>query len=260
MTNVGRGVDLTNDDEVQEYIKNLGTEYRFGCYSEKDPKACHLLGDFMEAIKQDYEKAKKIYEINCDEYGMAHSCHKSGGYYFAGRGCPRDLQKAFEFFEKACNLTPNFPTSCLNAGLLSQLEAKTQIGGIVSDNMSCMLKSEPADHLKAINYFKKACDGEIAEGCHRYSSTMLTGIKGVVEPNLAEAHKYALKGCELGSKDSCVNTSIMYTRGDGVPKNERLGRRYANIARDMMKQETETRERTKFQEGVETVGGQPVSQ
>ena len=38
MTNVGRGVDLTNDDEVQEYIKNLGTEYRFGCYSEKDPK------------------------------------------------------------------------------------------------------------------------------------------------------------------------------------------------------------------------------
>ena len=52
----------------------------------------------------------------------------------------------------------------------------------------------------------------------------------------------------------------MYTRGDGVPKNERLGRRYANIARDMMKQETETRERTKFQEGVETVGGQPVSQ
>ena len=38
MTNVGRGVDLTNEDEVQEYIKNLGTEYRFGCYSEKDPK------------------------------------------------------------------------------------------------------------------------------------------------------------------------------------------------------------------------------
>ena len=54
----------------------------------------------------------------------------------------------------------------------------------MSDNMSCMLKSEPADHLKAINYFKKACDGEIAEGCHRYSSTMLTGIKGVVEVSL----------------------------------------------------------------------------
>ena len=47
----------------------------------------------MEAIKQDYEKAKKIYEINCDEYGMAHSCHKSGGYYFAGRGCPRWAQR-----------------------------------------------------------------------------------------------------------------------------------------------------------------------
>ena len=33
-----RDVDLTKDQEVQEYLDNLGTEYRFGCYSEKNPK------------------------------------------------------------------------------------------------------------------------------------------------------------------------------------------------------------------------------
>ena len=35
---VGWGVDLKKEEEVQEYIKNLGIEYRFGCYHEKDPK------------------------------------------------------------------------------------------------------------------------------------------------------------------------------------------------------------------------------
>jgi len=46
---------------MEQYLNNLSTEYRFGCYSEKDPEACHLLGDFMEAIKQDYTKASTIY-------------------------------------------------------------------------------------------------------------------------------------------------------------------------------------------------------
>ena len=32
-----RGVDLKNEEEVKEYLENLGTEYRFGCYYEKDP-------------------------------------------------------------------------------------------------------------------------------------------------------------------------------------------------------------------------------
>jgi len=34
----GRGVDLKNEEEVREYLENLGVEYRFGCYHEKSPK------------------------------------------------------------------------------------------------------------------------------------------------------------------------------------------------------------------------------
>jgi hypothetical protein len=34
----GRGVDLKNEEEVKEYLENLGIEYRFGCYHEKSPK------------------------------------------------------------------------------------------------------------------------------------------------------------------------------------------------------------------------------
>lgn len=31
--------DFKNEDDVKEYIKNLGIEYRFGCFSEKDPQS-----------------------------------------------------------------------------------------------------------------------------------------------------------------------------------------------------------------------------
>ena len=34
----GRNVDLTKEEEMKQYLDNLGTEYRFGCYSEKDPE------------------------------------------------------------------------------------------------------------------------------------------------------------------------------------------------------------------------------
>lgn len=30
--------NLKSEEEVKEYLKNLGTEYRFGCYSEKKPE------------------------------------------------------------------------------------------------------------------------------------------------------------------------------------------------------------------------------
>ncbi len=29
---------------------------RFGCYHERNPKACHLLGDYWEGIKKDFSK------------------------------------------------------------------------------------------------------------------------------------------------------------------------------------------------------------
>lgn len=30
--------DLKTDEEVKQYLDNLGTEYRFGCLSEKKPE------------------------------------------------------------------------------------------------------------------------------------------------------------------------------------------------------------------------------
>ena len=97
---VGSGVDLKDSEEVADYIENLGIEYRFGCYHEKDPKACHLLGDYLESIKKDFSKALKLYMNNCDEYNHGHSCHKVAGYKYVGKACAKDGDESYEYFKK----------------------------------------------------------------------------------------------------------------------------------------------------------------
>lgn len=47
---------------------------------------CHLLADFLEAIKKDFEKASKVYKSNCDDYKYGKSCLKFGHYSFLGKG------------------------------------------------------------------------------------------------------------------------------------------------------------------------------
>jgi len=256
----GRGVNLKDESEVQEYLDNLGTEYRFGCYGEKNPKSCHLLADYMESIKQDFTKAGKIYQVNCDTANHAHSCHKIGGYKFSGRGCARDVDSAFDYFRKGCEY--GYGPACLNIGLLEQLEPNTKIGGVLpgGNEIAVELKSHQGDKTRALEYFRKACDADVAEGCHRYASMLITGVKDVIEADKEKAFPYAVKGCDLGKMECCVNVSIMYERGDGVEANPKLAKRFQNIARDMIKAATEHRERIRYQEGAETVGGEPVKQ
>lgn len=80
---------------------------------------CHLLGDYLETIHRDYEKARKVYQSTCDDYGYAKSCLKYGNYAFVGRGksgSKANQNEALKYYEKGCAL--NDGENCLNAGLL----------------------------------------------------------------------------------------------------------------------------------------------
>ena len=89
---------------------------------------CHLLGDFFEAIKQDWEKAGKIYQVNCNDYKYGHSCFKFGNYLFTGKGSQKaDHAEATKYYDKGCDL--KYPEACLHSGLMrtaqtSQVEQK----------------------------------------------------------------------------------------------------------------------------------------
>lgn len=42
------------DEEVEEFINNIGTEYKFGCLHEKDPEGRYWLQDFSNFIVNVY--------------------------------------------------------------------------------------------------------------------------------------------------------------------------------------------------------------
>ncbi|KAK9500793.1 hypothetical protein O3M35_001989 [Rhynocoris fuscipes] len=115
--------DLKSEEEVKEYIKNLGIEYRFGCFKEKKPEVCHLLGDYLEAISKDFQKAAKVYRSNCEDYNFAKSCYKIANYHVVGRGgVEQSQEKSIKYYEKGCDLGDI--DSCFRAGVVSLLNSK----------------------------------------------------------------------------------------------------------------------------------------
>ncbi|KAI8035005.1 cytochrome c oxidase assembly factor 7 homolog [Drosophila gunungcola] len=261
--------DLKKESDVKEYIDKLGVEYRFGCYSEKKPEACHLLGDYLEGIKKDFEKASKVYKSTCDDYGYAKSCYKYGNYSFLGKGksgSKGDPRVAYEYYEKGCNL--NDSDACLHSGLL-----------LVSRSMP---KEIDRNVPKGLEFLTKSCDMNNATACFYLSGMHISGVQkkpdqsaatasagsGPVAPpkdgkttplkdsdyivlkDMKKAFQFAHKACELRNMYACANLSQMYARGDGIEKNEKEAEKYKKLAIEMQDEVKKQQETLGFQQGV----------
>ena len=210
-------VDWKNEKQAQEYLEQIGIEFRFQCYSEKMTEGCHRLGDYLEGMKQDLQRARKVYKMNCFDpnYGHGHSCFTYGQYNLTGKGGIRSIHKAYEAYVKGCDL--GYGPSCANAGLLHQ-------EGVLED--------EGKDFVKAENFMRRGCDIGDSESCHFLSGYYITGKPGVAK-NMEKAFHYALKACNKYHYAACVNTTVMYRKGEGVVANEELAKKYEQRARDL---------------------------
>ncbi|XP_017100617.1 cytochrome c oxidase assembly factor 7 homolog [Drosophila bipectinata] len=263
--------DLKKESEVKEYIEKLGVEYRFGCYSEKKPEACHLLGDYLEGIKKDFEKASKVYKSTCDDYGYAKSCYKFGNYSFLGKGksgSKGDPKVAYQYYEKGCKL--NDSDACLHSGLL-----------LVSRSMP---KEIDRDVAKGLEFLTKSCDMNNATACFYLSGMHISGVQKkpestssagaatsdvpgssglpvggksqlndsdyIVLKDMKKAFQFSRKACELRNMYACANLSQMYARGDGIEKNEKEAEKYKKLALEMQDEVKKQQETLGFQQGV----------
>nr|XP_022902006.1 cytochrome c oxidase assembly factor 7 homolog [Onthophagus taurus] len=244
-------LDFKSETDVKEFLNNLGIEYRFGCYSEKNPEVCHLLGDYLEAVKKDYEKAVKVYKSNCDDYKYGKSCLKFGSYALLGKGGQKeDFKKGYEYLKKACD--DGIPEGCLHEGLL-----------LLSHSEKCGIVDDPS---KGMRLLEKACDADNAHACYYASGFHISGLKDgknnekksqkndsdkyIIPKDMNQAYKYALHGCNLGNVYCCINLSQMYSKGDGVGKNAELAEKYKKIALDMQSEILETNKTLNFQQGL----------
>ncbi|KAM4640633.1 cytochrome c oxidase assembly factor 7 [Discoglossus pictus] len=218
-------VDFQNEEEVKEYLDNLGTEYSYQCYREKLPDGCHRLAEYFEGIKKDFVEAAKILKTNCAESAQSESCYKLGAYYVTGKGgLPVDLKAAYDCFLKSCN-----------KGGKKSIEACHNVGLLAHDGR---VNGDKPDPVAARDYYTKACEGKFSASCFNLSALYLQGAPGV-DKDMTKALQYSEKACELGHLWGCANASRMYKLGDGVSRSDSKAEALKNRARDLHKQQQE---------------------
>ncbi|XP_037289076.1 cytochrome c oxidase assembly factor 7 isoform X5 [Rhipicephalus microplus] len=135
--------DLQKEEDVKEFLENLGIEYRFECFKEKKPdgsvvdkaeaqryyqlgcevghaKACFGVGLGLTSpdsgMEQDVTKGLAFFSKACD-MGSADGCYFASSLYITGReGLPRDMRRAYEFAMRACDLKNM--QACSNVALM----------------------------------------------------------------------------------------------------------------------------------------------
>ncbi|CAH1773741.1 unnamed protein product [Owenia fusiformis] len=210
--------DLRSEEEVQEYLENLGIEYRFQCFGEKKSDGCHRLGDFLEAVKKDAAKACRVYKVNCEDHQYGHSCYKYGNYLATGKGgVTKDDKAAYESYKTGCD--SKYWPACHNA-------AQILASGKATDKR---------EYEKAAELYKVACDNDLSESCYYLGSYYIVGKEGLPQ-NFKEGFKYSKQACDLGHIPACINISMMYKNGHGVEKDQEKSKLYSQKAKDLREQ------------------------
>ncbi|KFM69405.1 Sel1 repeat-containing protein 1-like protein, partial [Stegodyphus mimosarum] len=210
--------EFKSEEELKQFIENLGTEYRFSCFKEKNSEGCHLLGDYLEAIQKDFEGAAKVYKSNCDERNYARSCFKYGNYCYLGKGIEKDVLSAFNYYKKACSL--DSAEACLHCGVMLTTKDKSAKDIITRD------------YVEGLKYLEKSCAGGNATACYFASSLYITGAEGIPK-NRTKASELSRLACDGRNVYACMNLSQMYREGDGVEKDEEKANLYKERAREI---------------------------
>ncbi|XP_050440800.1 cytochrome c oxidase assembly factor 7 homolog [Adelges cooleyi] len=219
--------NFKKEEDVKEYIKNIGIEYRFGCFSEKDPQICQLLGDYLEAIENNPDKAAKIYKQNCDERHFGRSCYKYASYLEKTnlKNLKPVLPEMIKYLKKGCD--HNWSDGCFAAGMKLNYHS----------NLIPNIEERTKSILEGLQYLEKACNNRHAEACYVASTIHYNGYDEIgLKPNKIKFLEFSEKACEHNDIRACVNASVAYKKGDGVPVDLELAQKFKDKALDIQKQ------------------------
>ncbi|KAH7637248.1 hypothetical protein HUG17_7454 [Dermatophagoides farinae] len=185
---------LKEKEEIKEFLKNLGIEYRFSCYSEKNPQGCQLLADYLSQVDNDDEKANKVLKENCDERNYGRSCSTYGMNLLNGRAgfepsirkhISPEHEKGLRYLERGCNM-----------------ESTAQLF-------------------------------ESIESCHAAAFMYASGVKDVFARDDEKAIEYGTKACNSGNMNSCKLLSIVYKRMNNEEMSEKFMAHYERLKKQI---------------------------
>lgn len=180
--------------------------------------------DGMAAYKaKDYKKAATVFEELCAKNKDATSCYNIGYLYENGTGVTKNLTKAFNFFQQACDAGNgggcNGVAYAYENGLGAQKNEKKGLeyyekGCGLNDAYSCYHagaqykngKVVPKNDVKAHSMFEKSCGLNNANACYYYGLNLVNGIPGTNERKANVGFYYLDRACILGSEAGCTTS------------------------------------------------------
>ena len=135
-----------------------------------------------EAKKGRNVEALKLFEQSCVEIKTAQGCFFSGQAYAKGTIVTKDIDKAFDFFIKSCDL--GYTSGCMIVG-----------------SSYYYARDVKRDYNKAQKIFKTACKQGDSNGCFLLGSMYDLG-QGI-KRDVKKAKQLYIKACDYGSKMAC---------------------------------------------------------
>ncbi|UXI18952.1 hypothetical protein NH340_JMT04895 [Sarcoptes scabiei] len=213
---------LKEKEEVQLYLKNLGIEYRFSCFSEKNPEGCQLLADYLIQIDSDYVKANKVLQENCDVRNHPRSCSSYGTNLLNGNGCVKNPKEAMKYFTKSCELDDAMGCDC--AG---------KIYGGFETHLHDVIEPDP---VKGLKYLDRGCNikstsqlFESTESC--YAGAFLATSRQI--RNYQKSIELGAKACEAGHMNACQLVSNVYQKINDQNGYEKFLKKYKELKKQI---------------------------
>ena len=135
-----------------------------------------------EARKGKNVEALKLFEQACLEQKVAQGCYYSAQAYAKGTVVSKDMDKAFDFYTKSCDI--GYTAGCMVVG------SSYYYG-----------RSVKKDYNKAEALFQTACTLGDANGCFLLGSMYDLG-QGI-KRDVKQAKEFYTKACDYGSKMAC---------------------------------------------------------
>jgi hypothetical protein len=75
------------------YVEKM-TAFEMDCADgQGEPMACHHVGEFFSVVRNEHDRAAKVYANNCYNVGFGPSCFNLGKLHLAGKGVPQNDKK-----------------------------------------------------------------------------------------------------------------------------------------------------------------------
>lgn len=179
---IGVKADVERGLAVYQKLCDNGQSYychQLGSMYATDRKA---LSDMRlpapKEVKRDVAKGVRVWEQGC-ALGSLWSCTLAGNHYRDGAGVKKDLTRAKQLYERACDGDKGV-----------QPDACTALGAFYEKGAGA-----PKDLAKAADYFEKGCPGE---QCQRLAKNLATGKEGFAKDE-ARALKLYVTACRKGA-------------------------------------------------------------